>query len=154
MQGRSGTSQHPLRHEQYFARSESNLHLLFVLRDILTFLVNCCGITDYWETSTFEKSCCCQIVFPFLQNKQYSDYSSNLRTCCLHCWKVSEHYIVLCELNHTKNLRVALSALRYVIFFLILQKGGRIYQGYELSALRGWKTWKCFPVALILFNFN
>lgn len=37
------------------------------------FLVNCCGITDYWGTSTFEKSCCRQIVFPFLQNKQYSD---------------------------------------------------------------------------------
>lgn len=50
MQGRSETSQHPLRHEQYLTRSDSSLHLLFVLRDILTFLVNCCGITDYWET--------------------------------------------------------------------------------------------------------
>lgn len=73
----------PLRHEQYLARADSNLHLLFVLRDNLTFLVNCCGITDYWETSTFEKSCCCQTVVLFLQNKQFSDCSSTLkpRTC-------------------------------------------------------------------------
>lgn len=133
--------------EQYLARSDSNLHLLFALRDILKFLANCYGITDYWETFTFKKSCCHQIVFPFLQNKQFSFWLQlNSQDLCLHCWKVSEHCTVLCELNHTKNLHVALSAMRHVIIFLVFQKGGRglkrIFQGYELSALRGWKTWK------------
>lgn len=114
MQGRSGTTHHPLRHEQYLARSDSNesdLHLLFVLGDILTFLVNCCGITDYWETPIFGKNCP-QIVFQFLQNKQFSDYSYNSLDMHLYCWEVSGHCIVLFEPKHAKNLHVAVSALR------------------------------------------
>lgn len=97
--GGFGTTQHPLRNKWYLDGSDSNdssLHLLLVLRGILTFLVNCCGITDYWETSVFERSCP-QIAFPFLQNKQFSDYQLQLPDRHLHCWKVSERCIVLCE---------------------------------------------------------
>lgn len=67
MQGRSGTSQA----EQYLARSDSNLHLLFLLRDILTFLVNCCGITDYWETSTFERVAAIKSFFCFCRTSNF-----------------------------------------------------------------------------------
>lgn len=151
MQGRSETSQHPLRHEQYLTRSDSNLHLLFVLRDILTFLVNCCGITDYWETSIFEKSWLPSNHFSVSAEQAIFWLQLSSQGLCLHCWKVSVHCIVY-ELKHTKNLHVALSALRCVIIFLVLQKGGRnvtrIYQGYELSAPRGWKNLKmlcCSP---------
>lgn len=141
MQGRSRTTLHPPGHEQYLAssgRNDSNLHLLFVLGDILTFLVNCSGITDYWETPVFEKRCP-QIIFPFLQNKQFSDYNYNSLDMRLHCWKVPEHRIALCELKHAKNLHVAVSALSCDYnFFHITERSKR--GDKNLSSLRTLST--------------
>lgn len=141
MQGRSENAQQLLRQEQYLARSDSNdssLHLLFVLWDILTFLVNGCGITDYWETPIFEKSSP-QIVSPFLQNKQFSDYSYNWLDMHLHCWKVSEHCIVLCDPKHAKIVHVAMSALRcdynFSHFIERSKRGDK-----NLSSLRAFST--------------
>lgn len=153
MQGRSGATQHSLRHEQYLARSDSNdsnLHLLFVLKDILTFLVNDCGITDCWGTPIFENSCP-QIIFPFLQNKQFSHYNYNSLDLRLHSWKVSEHCIVICESKHARNLHVALSALRCDYNFSHFTE--RSKRGDKnLSSLRAFSTERLKNLIMLCFS--
>lgn len=144
--------------EQYLARSDSNLHLLFALRDILKFLANCYGITDYWETFTFEKSCCHQIVFPFLQNKQFSFWLQlNSQDLCLHCWKVSEHCTVLCELNHTKKSTCSTVCHEACYNFSRFPEGRKRFKK-NFSRLWAFSTERLenlkIAVTLILFNLN
>lgn len=120
--------------------NDSSLLLLLVLRDVLTFVVNCCGITDYWETSVFGRSCP-QNAFPFLQNKQFSDYYLQLLDRHLHCWKVSERCIVLCEPK-----RLCVAALRCDYNFSRFMERSR-KNDKEFIKLKSFQRWEAGKLA-------